>query len=66
MNITNFYAELQLNPRSQATYRKLSDYYRSVGMLNEAEAYLELIRKKFNADSTSADQEQRRNDQENT
>lgn len=34
MKIINLYSELQLNPKSQATYRKLYEYYKSIGMLN--------------------------------
>jgi hypothetical protein len=53
---------LQLNPRNQATYRKLSDHYRSLGLINEAEAYLELMRKKFDGNSKLIDQKQSIND----
>ncbi len=61
MLISNLYAKLQLNPRAQAIYVKLVEYYESIGMLNEAEAYRELIRKKFNGYNTPVDKEQRQN-----
>lgn len=65
MNITNLYADLQANPYSKSAYRKLAEHYKSIGMNNEAEAFLELIRRKFDAHSTNADEEQRADDQGN-
>lgn len=58
MNITNLFAELQVNPRSVATYRKLVDHYKNCNLLNEAEAFEELIKRKFHADSPTSHQEQ--------
>lgn len=55
MDITNLYAELQMNPLSLATYRKLSDYYKKIGKMNESEAFLEIIKKKSNAKDTNSD-----------
>lgn len=57
MKAENLYAELQLNPRNQTAYRKLADHYKAIGMLNEAQAFLELIGKKFNVDSADLNQE---------
>lgn len=62
MMIQNLYHELQLNPRNKVAYREISEYYRSLGMTNEAEAFLELIRKKFDADHTDSDPKQREHD----
>jgi len=47
MQLTNLYAELQANPRNVVVYRELAKYYQSIDMENEAQAFLELIRKKF-------------------
>ena len=65
MFLTNLYAELQLNPRSVATYRDLANEYRLIGMNNEAEAIIELIKKKFDEINTSTDQKQREDNQIN-
>jgi 5-hydroxyisourate hydrolase-like protein (transthyretin family) len=59
MQVLKFYAELQTNPRSKVAYRNLADYYKSRNMQNEADAFLELIRRKFDDHSPSTDQEQR-------
>lgn len=53
MLIINLYADLQANPRSKETYRKIKEYYESLGMKNESEAFEELIERKFNVDNTS-------------
>lgn len=66
MHVMNLYAELQINPRSIVSYRKISDYYAKINMTNEAEAFLELIRKKFNVDNPSIDKEQSANNPSNT
>lgn len=66
MKIINLYSELQLNPKSQATYRKLYEYYKSIGMLNEAEAYKDLISRKFNDNDPDIDEKQRKNDCNNS
>lgn len=58
MQIMNLYADLQVNPCNLAAYRSLAEHYRSVGMINESEAFLELIRKKFDANHPHSDQEQ--------
>lgn len=63
MSLTKLYAELQLNPLSKPVYRKLADHYCSIGMVNEADAFMELIRRKFDADHPDSDQEQRQDDQ---
>lgn len=52
------YSELQSNPRNQAIYGKLVEHYKVHNMLNEADAFLELIRKKFHADRPSVDEKQ--------
>ena len=44
----DLYAELQLNPRNLVVYRKLVAAYRSQNMKNEADAFDELIHKKYN------------------
>jgi hypothetical protein len=66
MILIKLYAELQANPRSVATYRKLAEHYKNIGMVNESEAFIELIRKKFNANNSNSNQEQRKNDQGDT
>jgi hypothetical protein len=66
MLINNLFAELQLNPRSQATYRKISEYYLSIGMKNEAESFQVLMKRKFNDNNTHTDKEQRKDDNTNS
>lgn len=62
MYLQNLYNELQLNPRNKVTYRKLSEVYRKSGMINEAEAFEELIRKKFDDNHPITDKEQSTDD----
>ena len=57
MDLINLYSELQTSPRNQAIYQQLSKYYQNHGLSNESEAFLDLIKIKFYADSTSTDQE---------
>lgn len=47
MNPTELYAKLQINPNNLAVYRKLAEYYKSIGKLNETEAFLEIIRRRL-------------------
>jgi hypothetical protein len=56
---TNLYAELQSNPTNVVAYRKLAEYYLKAGRKNESEAFLFLIEKRFRANGTDSDQEQR-------
>lgn len=51
MNPLKLYADLQLNPNSIATYRKLADFYKTQNMLNEQAAFEALIRKMLNDSS---------------
>jgi len=62
MNPLKLYAELQLNPLSKFAYRKLAEHYAQQGMANEADAFKELIKRKFDADSPDANEEQRTDD----
>jgi hypothetical protein len=55
MEITKLYADLQINPRNKAAYRRLVDYYESIGMENEAKAFEELIERKFNDNDSHPD-----------
>lgn len=55
MEITKLYADLQINPRNKAAYRRLIDYYESIGMENEAKAFEELIERKFNDNDSHPD-----------
>jgi hypothetical protein len=64
MNIVNLYAELQVHPHQVAIYRKIAAYYKSCNMMNEAEAFEELIRKGFHVNDPDFDQEQRQNHSE--
>lgn len=66
MLLAKLYSEIQVNPRNVAVYRKLADQYRQLGKTNEAEAFEELIRRKFHADNSSTDKEQRINDLKDT
>lgn len=65
MQLVKLFSELQLNPLNKVAYRKLADHYQSVGMTNEAEAFRELIKKRYNedqgkdVDGVNPDQEQR-------
>ena len=56
MEIIKLYAELLANPKSIADYKKLIAKYKNCNMLNEANAFQELIQRKFNADSSPLDQ----------
>lgn len=58
MIILNLYSDLQINPRSKEIYRKIKEYYESIGMHNESEAFKKLIEKKFNDNSASIDKKQ--------
>lgn len=58
MEITKLYADLQINPRNKAAYRRLIDYYESIGMENEAKAFEELIERKFNDNDSHPDEKQ--------
>jgi hypothetical protein len=57
MVVMNLFAELQRNPRNQKAYRDLRAYYLQIGMLNEADAFTELIRKKFDESPNSNSQQ---------
>lgn len=60
MKLTNLYSEIQVNPKSQATYRRLSEYYKNCNQQNIADAFCYLIEKKFNVfNSTDNNQKQR-------
>jgi hypothetical protein len=61
MIILKLYAELVSNPQSLAAYHALIEKYKSCNMTNEATAIEDLIKKRFNADSSHSDQEQRKN-----
>ena len=45
--LINLYAEIQNNPYSIVAYRGISDWYKANGLDNEAEAFLELIKRKI-------------------
>ena len=55
MKIVTAYAELQMNPRNITAYRDLIEHYEGQNMLNEAEAFRQLIKRKFDADNPNAD-----------
>lgn len=56
MKILNLYANLQINPRNKECYRQIVEFYKSLNMLNEANAFEKLIEKKFNDNSTHSDE----------
>lgn len=62
MELVILFAELLANPRSIATYRKLSDHYKSCNLANEAAAIDEVTDRKADGHSSLADEEQRPND----
>lgn len=62
MIVIKLYSELQVNPSSAATYRKLAKYYKSIGMINESEAFFDLIKKKFNVNHPNPDEKQPEDD----
>lgn len=66
MQIINLYADILANPRNLAAYQDLVNYYRSQSLDNEKKAFAELIKRKFNADRSSPNQEQRPDNPENT
>lgn len=47
MKILNLYASLQINPRNKESYRQIYEFYKSLKMENEANAFKKLIEKKF-------------------
>jgi hypothetical protein len=55
MILIKLYADLQENPRNKAAYRKIQEYFESIGMTNESKAFEELIERKFNANSPNVD-----------
>jgi hypothetical protein len=55
MILIKLYADLQENPRNKAAYRKIQEYFESIGMTNESKAFEELIERKFNANSPNID-----------
>lgn len=65
MIIMNLYAQLQINPRNIVIYREIAEYYRKNNKTNEADAFIELIRKKFHANDSSIDQKQLTNNSKN-
>lgn len=56
MLIQKLYSDLQVNPRSIATYRELAKFYENIGKINENKAFLELIKKKFHDNNSDIDQ----------
>ena len=56
MKIVQLYSELQMNPRNIGVYRQIVDYYKSCNKTEEAEAFEELIKKKFHVNHTNPDQ----------
>lgn len=63
MTLIKLFAEIQFNPRNKAAYHKIIDHYRATGMTNEADAFLELTRKKFNVNNPYTNEEQQSNNQ---
>lgn len=55
MKILNLYANLQINPRNKESYRQIYEFYKSLKMENEANAFKKLIEKKFYDHSTDTD-----------
>lgn len=53
MILTKLYSELQVNPRSIEVYRRIMEHYQKMGMLNEANAFKELITRKFHVNGSS-------------
>ena len=52
------YAEIQVNPRNIVAYRQLAEYYKSCNRSNEAEAFLELIKRISDADDSNINEKQ--------
>lgn len=65
MDPTNLYAELQLNPKSRAAYRKLAVYYKNCNQNNIAEAFLYLLEKKHVSDGSNTNEKQRKDSSDN-
>jgi len=57
MNIVKLYSELQTNPNNLKAYRLLAEHYKNCNMENEHQAFLELIDRKFNDNSSNTDKE---------
>jgi hypothetical protein len=59
--IVKLYLRLVENPHAAKHYRDLADYYRTVGMTEEAAGFDELLKKSFSDDTndTPADPQQR-------
>lgn len=64
MDITMIYAEIQINPRNIVAYRQLAEHYKNCNRPNEADAFLELIRRMWDADSANTHKKQQQDDQE--
>lgn len=56
MILIKLYSDLQINPKSIETYRKIKEYYESIGMHNESEAFNKLIERKFHDNSAYSNQ----------
>ena len=63
MKIVQLYAELQTNPRNAAAYRQIVEHYKSCNRPDEAEAFEELIKRKFHANHSNPNPKQPEDDQ---
>jgi hypothetical protein len=63
MNIVQLYAELQTNTRNVAVYRQIVDHYKNCNRLDEAEAFEELVQRKFHANRPNSNPKQPEDDQ---
>jgi hypothetical protein len=65
MKIVSLYAELQTNPRNVSVYRQLAEHYKSCNRHNEAQAFMELIERKY-AERPPSDEKQRSDSDQST
>lgn len=57
--LIRIFSEIQVNPRSIAAYKALITYYRERNLLNEAEAFEDLLSRIKDDNGTPTDEKQR-------
>lgn len=56
MDLINLYAELIVNPKNIRVYRRLIDYYKKHNMINESNAYINLLKDEFGPNDSHIDE----------
>ena len=56
MELIRFFSEIQANPNNLNAYRQIIEVFERKGMENEANAFKEMLSKKYGIDSTNSHQ----------